>query len=552
MSRTSLMAQLLRLARIAQDSRSHGDSVENALEREILDNASRRRFAQGAAAAAAVATAGAVAAPLAMQRATIERNLERRRGGRRSGGKLPSGAVAVVGAGIAGLACANELLRKGVNAHVYEASSRVGGRISTLRGYFPGQVVERGGEFINPSHHVMLGYARELGLTLEESSAQPGQSWYDLGGRRYSEVELAEELGVLQASMAEEFGALSLPTAERFGEAESLYDFMTLDELLTLHGSSDTLRKLIGSAYAAEYGAGIHEVSAMSFLRFVHGDKRTKFGAFGAQGETNFHVVDGNDRITTGLAARLASPVQLGQRLVAIRKLSGGQVVLTFDNGAGRTTQVAYDAVVLTVPFSVLRDVQIDASVGLPAWKRDAINLSAMGDNAKLMVGFKSSYWYLQHESNGTLFSDRERLQATWESNPTYGGEARGVLTSYMGGDLARAIHPRTLQSDAQAFLNDLEVALPGANAQAQRTLDGTILAASMNWSGNPYAKGSYALARPGYFTTSAHNEAKPVGNLFFAGEHTSSFYEWQGTMEGAALSGLRAAGEVCSLMRVA
>lgn len=552
MSRTSLMAQLLRLARLAQDSRSHGDSVENALEREILDNASRRRFAQGAAAAAAVASAGAVAAPLVMTRRTIERNLERRRGGRTSGGKLPAGGVAVVGAGIAGLACANELLRKGVNAHVYEASTRVGGRISTLRGYFPGQVAERGGEFINPSHHVMLGYARELGLQLEEYAAQPGEAWYDIGGRRYSEVELAEELAMLQVSMSEEFGALTLPTAERFGEAESLYDFMTLDELLTLHGTSDTLRKLVTSAYAAEYGAGIEEVSAMSFLRFVHGDKRTKFGTFGAQGASNYHVVDGNDRITTGLAARLASPVQLGQRLVAIRKLAGGQVVLTFDNGAGRTTQVAYDAVVLTVPFSVLRDVQIDGSVGLPAWKRDAINLSAMGDNAKLMVGFKSSYWYLQHENNGMLYSDRERLQSTWESNPSKGGEARGVLTSYMGGDLARSIHPRTLQGDAQAFLNDLEVALPGANEQAQRTLDGTILAASMNWSGNPYAKGSYALARPGYFTTTAHNEAKPVGNLFFAGEHTSSFYEWQGTMEGAALSGLRAAAEVCAMMRVA
>lgn len=552
MSRTSLMAQLLRLARIAQDSRSHGDSVENALEREILENASRRRFAQGAAAAAAVASAGAVAAPLAMSRRTIERNLERRRGGRTSGGKLPSGAVAVVGAGIAGLACATELLRKGVNAHVYEASSRVGGRISTLRGFFPGQVAERGGEFINPSHHVMLGYARELGLELEEYAAQPGQVAYDLGGRRYSEVELAEELAMLQASMGEEFGALTLPTAERFGETEALYDFMTLDELLTLHGTSDTLRKLVASAYAAEYGAGIDQVSAMSFLRFVHGDKRTKFGTFAAQGASNYHVVDGNDRITSGLAARLASPVQLGQRLVAIRKLSGGQVVLTFDNAGGRTTQVAYDAVVLTVPFSVLRDVQIDDSVGLPAWKRDAINLSAMGDNAKLMVGFKSSYWYLQHESNGMLFSDRARLQSTWEANPSKGGEARGVLTSYMGGDLARTLQPRTLQGDAQAFLNDLEVVLPGANEQALRTLDGTLLAASMNWSGNPYAKGSYALARPGYFTTTAQNEAKPIGNLFFAGEHTSSFYEWQGTMEGAALSGLRAAAEVCATMRVA
>ena len=50
--------------------------------------------------------------------------------------------------------------------------------------------------------------------------------------------------------------------------------------------------------------------------------------------------------------------------------------------------------------------------------------------------------------------------------------------------------------------------------------------------------------------TTIADNEAKPVGNLYFAGEHTSSFYEWQGFMEGAALSGVRAAGEVYAALR--
>ena len=50
--------------------------------------------------------------------------------------------------------------------------------------------------------------------------------------------------------------------------------------------------------------------------------------------------------------------------------------------------------------------------------------------------------------------------------------------------------------------------------------------------------------------TTIAGNEPKPVGNLFFAGEHTDSFYEWQGFMEGGALSGLRAAAEVLTALR--
>jgi monoamine oxidase len=38
-----------------------------------------------------------------------------------------------------------------------------------------------------------------------------------------------------------------------------------------------------------------------------------------------------------------------------------------------------------------------------------------------------------------------------------------------------------------------------------------------------------------------------PADNLLFAGEHTNSFYEWQGFMEGAALSGIAAAKAILS-----
>ena len=46
-------------------------------------------------------------------------------------------------------------------------------------------------------------------------------------------------------------------------------------------------------------------------------------------------------------------------------------------------------------------------------------------------------------------------------------------------------------------------------------------------------------------FTTIAGWESAPVGNLLFAGEHTNSFYEWQGFMEGALLSGIDAAAQI-------
>jgi hypothetical protein len=47
---------------------------------------------------------------------------------------------------------------------------------------------------------------------------------------------------------------------------------------------------------------------------------------------------------------------------------------------------------------------------------------------------------------------------------------------------------------------------------------------------GRPSVLRVVACNQPGYFTTIAGFEAPPVGNLFFAGEHTSSFYEQQGS----------------------
>jgi monoamine oxidase len=65
------------------------------------------------------------------------------------------------------------------------------------------------------------------------------------------------------------------------------------------------------------------------------------------------------------------------------------------------------------------------------------------------------------------------------------------------------------------------------------------------HWPSNPLANGSYTYYRPGQFTTMAGLEGVPAGNLLFAGEQTNSFYEWQGFMEGAALSGITAAQSI-------
>ncbi len=64
-----------------------------------------------------------------------------------------------------------------------------------------------------------------------------------------------------------------------------------------------------------------------------------------------------------------------------------------------------------------------------------------------------------------------------------------------------------------------------------------------MHWPEHPFTRGSYACYKVGQYTTIRGAEIKPVGNLFFAGEHCSSYY--QGFMNGAAETGRMAANEV-------
>ena len=160
------------------------------------------------------------------------------------------------------------------------------------------------------------------------------------------------------------------------------------------------------------------------------------------------------------------------------------------------------------------------------------------------MVGFNGRPWIAQG-SNGTSYSDLQNHQTTWETNPTKATDTNAVLTDYSGGNRGAGLNPKKVQTEAALFLADLDRVFPGALAAAKQDAKGNFLAHLEHWPSNPLTKGSYTCNHPGYFTTIADNEQKPVGNVHFAGEHTSSFYQWQGFMEGAALSGIRAAQEI-------
>jgi len=304
-------------------------------------------------------------------------------------------------------------------------------------------------------------------------------------------------------------------------------------------------RAAITSAYLGEYGLETGEQSCLNFLLFIHADRRSKFTPFGVFSDERYHVVDGNDRIAERLTQSLPRPVDLGRTLVAARRTSSGAIELSFVTGA----PVTHDIVVLAMPFSVLRHVALNSNLGIPIALRTAIDTLGYGANAKLLVGFDGRPWIAQN-SSGTAYSDLDQHQLTWETNRVRASAARSVLTDYASGDRGLAMNPAAVQAEAEAFLSALDLVFPGSAAVASRRPDHSLVAHLEHWPSNPLTLGSYTCYRPGQFTTMAGLEGMPVENLYFAGEHANSFYESQGFMEGAALSGLDVAAAIFRAVR--
>ena len=92
--------------------------------------------------------------------------------------------VVVVGAGLAGLRCATDLVAAGLDVVVLESSDRVRGRVWSHR-FTDGQTCERGAEFIDSNHAEVLALAADLGLRWSErpESDASGSTLIDTGGR---------------------------------------------------------------------------------------------------------------------------------------------------------------------------------------------------------------------------------------------------------------------------------------------------------------------------------------------------------------------------------
>ena len=524
MVRSPQLARVLRAWRLAQHCHARTLRARDVLDLEQAADArrwSRRHVLKTGLAAGAAA----VAAPFAGH-ATLRAAAPR---------------VAIVGAGLAGLACADRLQSKGVQAVVYEAATRLGGRCFSNRTLVRGMACENGGELVDTGHKTILGYANEFDLTLESYVKKRGEEGFWFFGRAWSDETVVDEFRQVVAGMQGDLHAISgAATFDSHNAADVTLDRTDLATYFATRTMGHPLiEAVLNEAYLAEYGLETWQQSALNFLGFMRLNRQSKFEPFGVSDE-RYHLLDGNDGIVQGLARKLRGPLITGAALTRLARDVSGRYRLYF-NGSSKAETA--DAVVLALPFTVLRQVTLEASLALSPAKLNAIATLGYGTNAKTMVAFAGRPWEELHGSGGGVYADLPNAQATWESNR--GRATRmGIITDYASGERGAALKPAKVQNQVASFLTDFDTVLPGVKARAA-TSGGKYVAHLEHWPSNPWSRGSYTCYMPGQFTSVAGLEGQAAGALKFAGEHADSFYSYQGFMEGACLSGIRAANEV-------
>ena len=446
--------------------------------------------------------------------------------------------IAVVGAGIAGLNAAWYLNRAGLRATVYEGSNRVGGRIWTRRGIMgPQLTTELGAEMIDSGHEEMLRLARRFGLGLLDAEAPSERrltkSFY-FRGRRWTEHEVVKAFRPIAATLANDQNSVEFDSHTKYNQRAFDIDHTPLSRYLVNIGAAGFIRELLNVAYLTEYGAETSVQSALNLVFLIGTETKNGFNEFG-DSDQRYTVVGGADQITSAIARHLRDPVRLGHKLVAIGP-DGAGYKLTFRQPSGAYKDVRTDYLLLTLPFSTLREV--DISVSLPTVLRNYIDQCVYGTNSKLVLGFDRRYWR-DRGDNGLFFTDLP-IQSGWDSSRLQPGR-QASLTIYTGGQRGIEMARGSAQHQRDLAMRSVNQVFPGAN----RYRNGKV--ARFAWPEYKWSKGSYSCFTTGQYTAFS-GAAVPTGRMFFAGEHTS--FDYQGYMEGGAVTGKEAAKAIGSAVR--
>ncbi len=292
----------------------------------------------------------------------------------------PAKRVIVVGGGIGGLSCAYELMDRGHDVTVLEASGRTGGHVKTIYDPLPdGLYADVGGEhFTKPGYDQFWKYVKKFNLPAlayprrQNMLRRIDSKWYTEEQLQDRSILSAFGFNAREINFIAERGWTELPLLylgpyldafqdeyQPFGAGLDQFDEMTAGELLTKDGASAAAMRFSGVRRGD--GSPAARNSDVSALFRLWQQAISRLRGLPVFKREVFRLKGGNQRLTDTFAAKLGERVRLGCPITAIEH--GESSVTVRFNEFEEAKELAADYLVCCIPLAILKKISVT-----PAW----------------------------------------------------------------------------------------------------------------------------------------------------------------------------------------
>jgi monoamine oxidase len=454
--------------------------------------------------------------------------------------------VIVVGAGFSGLSVAYHLRNSAFDVEIIEARDRVGGRVYPYDLDGDGTMVDLGGQWVheaspkNPIRRLMdelLDVPFVVRSTREEEK----------GLERRTNVVFDSENG-------KELNGDVVKAAKNLLD-KSLEDY-ELDDVTIRTSLKDLVDQTVEASLCDRdclcCPPRMVAVNSDEFQQalnfFIHQNECYEGGRhqeISARLADLYEDKGGPDKIPAGTYRHLLQAVtekigyekiRLGCAVKSIQydpnngKAEGKVTVCLQDN---EEESIVGDYCVCTVPLGVLQKRKISFVPDLPVIRWKALDAIGMGLLDKIVLKFDLVFWGdLKLFGVGSV--DMKKVKSFYDCSGDVGGAP--VLMLFLGGDAARRVDSPNGLDDEDAVADAM---------QALRCIFGAdvpepVASKVTRWNEDSRSFGAYSFTKIGCKEQDYDEVRMPIGNLLFAGEHTSKHSH--STVHGAWETGQREA----------
>lgn len=456
---------------------------------------------------------------------------------------LPKGAkpkkITVIGAGMAGLVAASLLQEAGHQIQILEGNLRVGGRLWTLGAptFSPGVYIEAGGMRIPNFHSLVLAYAEKLGVQLQPFIESSARGLLYCNDKLVRQCDYEEKPGIFeyplaasesQTSANDMLGAAMMPL---YAELEDCHEegwkaFCRRYDGFSLLTYLQQVAKL-SEAAIEQLGVltGLEAWMNMSLLEAL------RMTGEHAPDTELLEVKGGSSRLPEAFLPQLGDKILYGHRVLGIAQDRDGVTVRYYKKPLTRIYELRTDHVLVTVPFSVLRMIEITPTPS-HTFRKLLRNL-IYAPSTKIMLEFRSRFWEREGILGGSSHTDLPIRNIYYPSHGIGDPGPAALLASYTWQHDSLRWDSLEEPERIRRALHDL------SRLHGDQVYDEFISGTSHSWLRDPMAMGAYAMFEQGQEAELVDYFDRPEGRLDFAGEHLSLNHGW---IQGAIESAIRAA----------